>query len=435
PPGAYGGGGVTEPIVADLAVVGLGPAGVAAVVRAVDSGARVVALDEGLGPGGQIWRHQDESADALPASARRWTSRLLALPTSRCRILRRTTVVDAPAPGMLAAVKDDEPLRIQARATILATGARERFLPFPGWTLPGVLGVGGAQALVKSGAVVAGLRVVVAGSGPLLLPVAATWARAGARVVCVAEQAPLARVARFAAALAAHPSKIREALAYRTAFAASPYRLGSWVSEARAATGGTLVVTLADGGRPRDLSCDVLACGFGLLPNLELARLLGCRVDEGAVAVDDQQCTSVSGVFAAGEACGVGGADLALVEGEIAACAAVGKAEGAGRVLAARRRRLRSFARRLERAFALRDEVRSLARPDTLVCRCEDVALSRLRREWTPRQAKLYTRVGMGPCQGRVCGAALETIFGWPPDTVRPPLYPVRLDALKEADA
>src|SRR6185295_10383051 len=111
-----------------------------------------------------------------------------------------------------------------------------------------------------------------------------------------------------AAALVAHPGKIREALAYRAACATSPYRLGTWVSEARSATGGTLVVTLADGSRPRDLSCDVLACGFGLLPNLELARLLGCRVDEGAVTVDDQQRTSVSGVFAAGEACGVGGA-------------------------------------------------------------------------------------------------------------------------------
>lgn len=424
-----------DPLVADLVVVGLGPAGVAAVVRAVDSGARVVALDDGLGPGGQIWRHREGSAGALPASARHWTSRLLALPASHCRILHRTTVVDAPAPGMLVAVRGDEPLRIQAPATILATGARERFLPFPGWTLPGVLGVGGAQALVKSGAVVADLRVVVAGSGPLLLPVAATWARAGARVVCVAEQAPLGSVARFAAALAAHPGKIREAIAYRAAFAASPYRLGTWVSEARATTDGTLVVTLSDGGRRRDLTCDVLACGFGLLPNLELARLLGCRVDGGAVAVDDQQRTSVAGVFAAGEACGVGGADLALVEGEIAACAAMGKPEGPGRVLVARRTRLRCFARRLESTFALRDEVRSLARPDTLVCRCEDVALGRLHPEWTPRQAKLYTRLGMGSCQGRVCGAALETIFGWPPDTVRPPLYPVRLDALKEADA
>jgi NADPH-dependent 2,4-dienoyl-CoA reductase/sulfur reductase-like enzyme len=347
-------------------------------------------------------------------------------------VLHHAAVVDAPAPGALTAVVSDEPLRIEAKAIILATGARERFLPFPGWTLPGVLGVGGAQALVKSGAWVDGLRVVIAGSGPLLLPVAATWARAGARVVCVAEQAPFARVARFAAALLVHPGKIAEALSYRLVLFGSAYRLGTWV---RAVHGSDRVrgVTLTDGRRSWDVGCDVLACGFGLLPNLELPRLLDCRIEKGAVTVDAEQRSTVPSVFAAGEACGVGGADLALVEGEIAGLAAAGRPEKAVR-LAPRRKRLRAFARHLDTAFALRDELRSLGRPDTLVCRCEDVALGRLRPEWTPRQAKLYTRAGMGPCQGRVCGAALETIFGWPPDAVRPPLYPVRLDTLKEVD-
>ena len=192
-----------ERVTADVAVVGLGPAGVAAAVRAAEVGARVVALDEAHAPGGQIWRHREASRGALPAQARRWIGRLLKLPASRCRVLQGATVVDAPAPGVLLAVAGEIPLRIDATATILATGARERFLPFPGWTLPGVLGVGGAQALVKSGASVRGLRVVIAGSGPLLLPVAATWARAGARVLCVAEQASFARVARFTAALLA----------------------------------------------------------------------------------------------------------------------------------------------------------------------------------------------------------------------------------------
>ena len=422
-----------ERVTAEIAVVGLGPAGVAAAVRAAETGARVVALDDGRAPGGQIWRHREAARGALPAPARHWIERLLALPASRCRIVHRATVVDAPAPGVLTAVAGEDPLRIEATATILATGARERFLPFPGWTLPGVLGVGGAQALVKSGALVAGLRVVIAGSGPLLLPVAATWARAGARVVCVAEQAPFAPVARFAVGLLKHPGKIKEAFVYRAACAGSAYRLGAWVREARAKD-RALAVTLTDGRRSWEVSCDVLACGFGLLPNLELARLLECRVERGAVVVDHEQRTTVAGVFAAGEACGVGGADLALVEGEIAALAAVGRADAAA-PLVPRRTRLRAFARRLDATFALRDELRSLARPDTLVCRCEDVPLGRLRPEWTPRQAKLYTRAGMGPCQGRVCGPALETLFGWPPDTVRPPLYPVRLDALKEADS
>jgi hypothetical protein len=142
----------------------------------------------------------------------------------------------------------------------------------------------------------------------------------------------------------------------------------------------------------------------------------------------------VPGVFAAGEPCGIGGADLALVEGEAAGRAAAGRLEEAAR-LARRRGRLQSFAARLENAFALRAELRRLAEPATIVCRCEDVPLSRLRPEWSPRQAKLYTRAGMGPCQGRVCGAALEFLFGWPADTVRPPLFPVPLEAMKEAEA
>jgi hypothetical protein len=103
--------------------------------------------------------------------------------------------------------------------------------------------------------------------------------------------------------------------------------------------------------------------------------------------------------------------------------------------LVAARSRWRAFTAELERAFALRDELRLLPSPETLVCRCEDVRFERLRREWTPRQAKLYTRAGMGPCQGRVCGPALEFLFGWTADSVRPPLVPVPLEALKEADA
>jgi len=224
-------------VTADVAVVGLGPAGVAAAVRAAEAGARVVALDDGLAPGGQIWRHREVGRSALPRAARRWLDRLEALPAASCRVLRRTSVVDAPAPGALLAVAEGRPLRIEAKAIILATGARERFLPFPGWTLPGVLGVGGAQALVKSGASVEGLRVVIAGSGPLLLPVAATWAHGGARVVCVAEQAPFARVVRFTAALLAHPGKIAEAMRYRSAFWGGAYRLGTWVSAAHGPIG------------------------------------------------------------------------------------------------------------------------------------------------------------------------------------------------------
>jgi D-hydroxyproline dehydrogenase subunit alpha len=243
----------------------------------------------------------------------------------------------------------------------------------------------------------------------------------------VAEQAPARRVAGFAAGLWRRPQSLLEAVRYRARFAGTPYRTGHWVVEARGADRVREVV-ITDGHRSRAIACDVLCTGYGLVPNTELARLLGCAATATAVVVDDAQATSVAGVFCAGEPTGIGGMELALVEGEIAGLHSAGHAAAVS--LHARRRRLSKVATRMSHAFALRDELRSLATPDTIVCRCESVRLGALDRGWSPRQAKLATRVGMGPCQGRVCGAALGVMFGWPADTVRPPLVPATLGAL-----
>lgn len=157
---------------------------------------------------------------------------------------------------------------------------------------------------------------------------------------------------------------------------------------------------------------------------------MGCDVREDGVVVDAEQRTSQAEVFAAGEVAGIGGADLALVEGELAGLVAAG-AKVPGDLLA-RRARERRFAASLARAFALRPELKTLAAADTIVCRCEDVPLGRLDRTWSARQMKLYARVGMGPCQGRVCGAALAFLFGCGSDVPRPPLKPVAVAALGE---
>ena len=171
-----------------------------------------------------------------------------------------------------------------------------------------------------------------------------------------------------------------------------------------------------------------MACGFGLVPNIELPRLLGCQIEQGAVVFDRWQATTVKNVYAAGEITGVGGLDKALIEGRIAGTAAAGAAVSP-RDLRVRDAAAR-FTSRLENAFALRDELRHLAAPDTIVCRCEDVPLERLvsRRSW--RDAKLQTRCGMGPCQGRVCGAATRFLFGWHVDSSRPPVLPAELASL-----
>jgi NADPH-dependent 2,4-dienoyl-CoA reductase/sulfur reductase-like enzyme len=169
------------------------------------------------------------------------------------------------------------------------------------------------------------------------------------------------------------------------------------------------------------------------VPNAELARHLGCVVTQDAgvtaVRVDEHQATSRPGIFAAGENTGIGGSDRALVQGAIAGHAAVGDTAKA-RALGAERQRWNGFATTLQQRFALGDRLRRLAGPDTLVCRCEDVTQAELapRTGWT--DAKLHTRCGMGACQGRVCGAATQFMFGWTPGVPRPPLSPVRVATL-----
>ncbi len=412
--------------VADIAVVGAGPAGMAAAAAAARTGQRVVVLDQGFGEGGQIWRHAPGTPPAH--DARSWIGRLVGSTAAR---RFHTSVVDlrrTESGFVLDAEQGTSPLCVQATRVVLATGARELMLPFPGWTLPGVMGVGGAQALLKMGTSVVGKRVVIAGSGPLLLPVAASLANAGAQLLLVAEQADFGVVARFGVSLWRRPSLLMQAARYRARFVSARYATGTWVSEA-VGSSDVQRVTVTDGRRTETLECDLLCVGHGLVPSTELARVAGCAVSHGKVVVNAQQETSVSGVYCAGEPTGIGGADLALVEGEIAGLSAAGRGADAVRLFA-ERNALRRTALTMEAAFAPRAELRGVCRSDTIVCRCEDVPLGAIDPAWSSRQAKLYTRAGMGSCQGRVCGAALEFHFGWTPDTVRPPIEPVLLSTL-----
>jgi thioredoxin reductase len=411
--------------VTDVAVIGAGPAGIAAAVRAAESGMGVTVIDEGSGPGGQIWRPGVGFAPST--SARQWLARFASCGAA---LHRHASVIDVCRNDTGYEVLSEargSARQIRARTLILATGARERFLPFPGWTLPNVVGIGAAQALLKSGTSFRGRRVVIAGTGPLMLPVGASLSHAGATVLLVAEQASAASLATFVAALWRRPSTLVQAAVLRAAFLRTAYAAGTWIKEAR---GDTAVreATLTDGASTRSLECDVLCAAFGLVPNVELPRLLGCAIENGAVMVSDEQRTDVPDVYCCGEPTGIGGVELALVEGEIAGLAAAGTKVPPA--LASRRVRLRADARRLERAFALRRELFTLADAATIVCRCEDVRFGELDRRWTTRQAKLFTRAGMGPCQGRVCGAALECLMGWPADAVRLPTQPARVSTL-----
>lgn len=404
---------------ADVIVVGGGPAGIAAATRAAEAGARATIVDVGMRPGGQIWRHVD--ARTLPRLARRWIDR-----SHRAGVhwMLQSTVVDGSlATGLVVVSRTGATQVIRAKRIIVATGARELFLPYPGWTLPNAMGVGGAQALLKGGLDVRGKRAIIAGSGPLLLPVAAALAKAGAHVSHVLEQAPMARLARFAASLLRQPAKLVLAAQYRAALPLNAYHTGTWVERALG-EGRVESVMLTDGRKRWSAPCDLLCCSYGLVPSTELARLFGCTTNDGKVVVDDHQRTSVSGIHCAGESTGIAGDSASIAEGEIAGLSAAtpDALELPAELLRARHVG-RAFERDLREAFLPRPEVLRLADADTLLCRCEDVRLGVLDSAWTGRQAKLYTRMGMGACQGAVCGPIAQQLFGWSPGSVRPPLF------------
>lgn len=420
----------------DILVVGAGPAGIAAAVTAADAGLRVGLVDDNPDAGGQIWRRGGH----LPAQARQWLARL---DNSYVVRLQGWRVFDAPEPGVLraeqnsaavignTAVAGDICADLSYKRLILATGARERFLPFPGWTLPGVMGAGGLDAMVRGGLPVAGKRVVVAGTGPLLLAVAAHVAAHGAKIAVICDQASFSQLFTLAAQLLGDPGKVWQGLQYRLTTRSAPYRTVCWPVEAHGDS-RLRSVTLQQGTKKWDVECDFLACGFHLVPNTELAALLGCRIVDGFVATNDVLETSVPGVYCAGEPTSIGGVEIAILEGEIAGNMASGRTAPAQHLAKRRKRRL-GFVRALERASSLNPALRALATDETIVCRCEDVRFGALRTCDSWRDAKLHLRCGMGPCQGRICGTATEVLFNWRAESVRPPIFPALVSSLAVA--
>jgi NADPH-dependent 2,4-dienoyl-CoA reductase/sulfur reductase-like enzyme len=408
----------------DVLVVGGGPAGIAAAARAAECSARVGLVDDNPTLGGQIWRGEFQNG-RIP-DAVKWYDLLRKSKVAR---LYGKKVFHQPEPGVLLAEGRDDLCELRYQNLVLATGARESFLPFPGWTLPNVMGAGGLQAMVKGGLPIRGKRVVVAGTGPLLLAVAAYLRKQGAEIPIICEQASWSSLARFGMALLGHPGKILQTLQLKKEIADSSFVANSWPLSAQ---GSHILesVTISRAGKPETIACDYLACGFHLVPNVELQLLLGCRTLGGFVCVDDFQLTSVKGVFCAGEPTGIGGVELSIIEGEIAGLAAAGEPQQA-RTLFGKRTRARRFARNLDHTFRLRPELRSLPSPETMVCRCEDIPYERLRHHTSWRAAKLQTRCGMGPCQGRICGPATQFLLGWDSDdSVRPPVFPARVESL-----
>ncbi|MER6451646.1 FAD-dependent oxidoreductase [Streptomyces sp900105245] len=458
-----------------LAVIGAGPAGLAAALAAAARGVQVTLLDAAGQAGGQFYRQPAPALGARRPQAlhhqwRTWerlrdgldrhraAGRVTHLTEHHVWCVRRDSGPAAITVHALLGPDQDEGITVRADAVLLATGSYERVLPFPGWTLPGVVTAGGAQAMLKGGLVLPGRTAVVAGTGPLLLPVATGLAAAGARVAALAESAAPRALLRRAPALAAHPGKLAEGAGYAARLLRHGVRVlpRHTVVEAHG-TGRLEAVTVAALGRngrtrqgsARRIPCDTLAVGHGLLPHTDLAETLGCTLSGTDVRVDDEQRTDVPGVWAAGETTGVGGAALALAEGEVAGRSVAARLHGTvpdpRRWAAARaRRRLRSFAAALDAVYAPPAGWAREVPDDTVVCRCEEVTAGEVRAAADTlgasdqRTVKLLTRAGMGWCQGRMCAPAVAALTGCPLAPGRRPFArPVPLGvlaALPEAD-
>lgn len=447
-------------LAADVAVIGAGPAGLAAATAAARAGARTLVLDAFADPGGQYWTQAPAGPPAGPQMAE-GAAAIAAARAAGAELLTGTELFAAYPGFRLFAAGEGGPAAIAARALVVATGAHDRLVAFPGWTLPGVMTAGAGQRLAKLHGVLPGRRIVLAGSGPFLLAVAESLLAKGAGIAALIEaRRPSWALARH---LARHPGRWRETarLVGTARRGAERLVLGRIVTAALGRDSVEAVrIAPAPGGPETQIDgIDALLVGYGFQPAIDVTALLGCahRFDEALggwhVAADPATgLTSVPGVHAAGELLGVAGARPARLSGEIAglsAAAALGFAIDRGRLAACRRAlaRARDFGHGLGRLFAPPPGLERLVADDTVVCRCEEVRAGEIRAACaggadSAYAAKIWTRAGMGRCQGRICrmsltrlvaqatGRSVEAVgFNRP----RVPLRPVPLTAVRAA--
>jgi len=447
-------------------IVGAGPAGVRAAQALAAHGLRPVLVDEAPRAGGQVYRRP-------PAHFRRSPAELYGSEAARAVALhaaadaladridhRPDSLVWNAQGGVLDVLQRGRIERLPYDGLIVATGATDRVLPVPGWTLPGVTTLGGAQVALKFQGCAIGERVVLMGSGPLLYLVAYQYAKAGARVVAVLDSARLADQVAALPLMLTRPAILMKGAWYVAWLRAHGVPI---VRDARPLriVGGERVegVEFEQGDRLQAIECDAVGIGHALRSETQLPDLLGCRFafDELQRAHlplrDAAGRSSVPGLYLAGDGAGILGADAAEWAGERAALALLedrGLPVDAARARALEQRLagLRPFRRGLERAFPFPIDWAARADDELIVCRCEHLSAGQLRRTVRETGAddinrlKALSRVGMGRCQGRMCGVAATEILaqacGRPVGEVgrlrgQAPIKPVPLSALSSA--
>ena len=420
-----------------IIVVGAGPAGLNAAKYAANSGCDVGLVDAGNKLGGQYWRHTgNEHFDQSVHHNFDQGSLLMDAVKSNPRI-----TIYSQSPIWSASIIENEIVfRLKSGAlitskVILATGAYDRSIPFPGWDIPGVMTAGAAQSLLKGSGVIAGKRIVVAGSGPFLLPVAAGLSSHGGKVVRLVEASSKFAWRKGIFALVQNPAKIAEGLGYLRTLRKHRVAIGfkEAIIEAHAGQDGllkTVTVAKIDSNfriqSTFTLACDVAAISWGFTPDTSLAAALNI---EQSVDVDGAIIVKVNGeqqanyphpdiqIFAAGEITGIGGSDLALLEGAIAGLTAAGSEKNIKKLKSLRRRAL-NFSSTLQKVYEIPIGWRKWLTPETIICRCEEVNYQQVNHAASEfgaldsRGIKLMTRCGMGMCQGRICSRIVADLLG-----------------------
>jgi NADPH-dependent 2,4-dienoyl-CoA reductase/sulfur reductase-like enzyme len=416
-----------------VVIVGAGPAGIRATQTLLFHGVKACLIDESLRGGGQIYRRQ-------PANFRRTAKQLYGFEASKAESVHRTidqlaaqidyrpeTLVWNAENGRLDTLSNGHASVVEYSQIIVATGATDRILPVPGWTLPGVYSLGAAQIALKYQGCAIGERVVFCGSGPLLYLVAYQYAKAGANVVAVLDSAPFSAQCRALPALLGQPITLAKGLYYRSWLTAHgiPVHQGATLEgidgEQRVAA-----INWTQGKRQQQLDCDAVAFAHALRSETQLADLLGCEfhwseLNRAWLPVRDSAGrSSVEGVYLAGDGAGIMGADAAEMAGERAALAVLEDTvvlidKGRTNYLEHKLATIERFRHGLETAFPFPTDWADRAPDELIVCRCEEVSAGEIRAvvddgHWEINRVKAHCRVGMGRCQGRMCGSAAAEI-------------------------
>ncbi|SDJ28581.1 NADPH-dependent 2,4-dienoyl-CoA reductase, sulfur reductase [Paraburkholderia steynii] len=422
-----------------VVIVGAGPAGIRAAQTLVGAGIRPIVLDENARWGGQIYRQPPADAGFTRSKATLYgfeSKKADAVHETMRALLphidyRPDTLVWSCEGRRLDTIRNGREASVAFTQLIVASGATDRVLPVPGWTLPGVYTLGGAQVALKAQGSAIGRRVVLAGTGPLLYLVAYQYVKAGARIEAVLDTSAWSNQVAAVPKLISQPSTFAKGVYYVAWLKARGVRVERGVTlvgiDGEEGVAGIRFKRSHENERVETIACDAVGLGFGLRPETQLADLAGCRFRFDALngcwlpERDAAGRSSVPGIYLAGDGVGIAGADAAELAGRRAALALLddlgiahpAQTDGLDAATLERRlQRIAVFRAGIEAAFAPPSQPAKQWPDHMTVCRCEEVDAGTLRRCIRGGEAseinrlKALTRVGMGRCQGRMCGEA-----------------------------